>query len=208
MTNQSVTLFIRKLQEGDEHAATPIWNHFFTRLVSLASGRLNAHVKRVTDGEDIAISAFASCCRGIVDGRFPELQSRDNLWAVLMQIAEYKASNANRDAHVQKRGGGKVRGESVFLKTADLTGQGLNGLPGCEPTPEFAAIVAEEYAVRLQGLDDQQAQVANLKLEGYRNREIAEKLGCSLAKVERKLKLIRASWTQQPEDQPPGPVPD
>ena len=197
MTEQSVSLFIRKLQEGDQRAATPIWNHFFTRLVSLANSKLPSHVKRVTDGEDIAISAFASCCRGIADGRFPELQGRDNLWAVLMQIVEYKASNANRDARVQKRGGGKVRGESVFLKGGDVSGHGLNGLPGCEPTPEFAAMVAEEYAVRLQGLNDLQAQVANLKLEGYTNQEIAEKLGCSLSKVERKLKLIRTSWTEQ-----------
>ena len=37
-------------------------------------------------------------------------------------------------------------------------------------------------------------QLAVWKMEGYTNQQIADLLGCSLATVERKLALIRATW--------------
>ncbi len=194
MTEHSVTLFIRKLQEGDQSAATPIWNHFFTRLVADAHARLFPQVRRVTDGEDIAVAVFDSCFRGIAKGRFPNVQDRNNLWAILMMIAERKAINANRDAGAKIRGGGKVRGESVFRTGGDSSGPGLDGLAGSEPDPQFADDVVEECEVRIKGLPSDLAQVANLKLEGNTNIEIAKKLEISPATVDRRLERIRKLW--------------
>jgi DNA-directed RNA polymerase specialized sigma24 family protein len=98
----------------------------------------------------------------------------------------------------QKRGGGRVRNE------ADLGGRGgspaiaLEQVVGGEPTPEFAAQVAEEYRSRLAALpDDTLRCVANWKLEGYTNEEIAARLGCALRTVANKLKLIRMRWEQE-----------
>lgn len=66
---------------------------------------------------------------------------------------------------------------------------------GAEPTPSFAAEVAEECRVLLEKLgDDELKQIALAKLEGFSNAEIAERIGKSLATVERKLKLIRKTW--------------
>ena len=42
--------------------------------------------------------------------------------------------------------------------------------------------------------DDSLRVVANLRLEGYTNEEVAERLGCSLRSVARKLELIRRTW--------------
>ena len=55
---------------------------------------------------------------------------------------------------------------------------------------------------RLLGLlkDPQLRQVAELKMEGYSNEEIAARLGTNLRAVERKLAAIRKRW--QDEDQP------
>jgi DNA-directed RNA polymerase specialized sigma24 family protein len=45
-------------------------------------------------------------------------------------------------------------------------------------------------------VDPNLKSLAAAKLEGYTNGEIAERLGCSLRTVERRLHLIRKKWQQ------------
>ena len=67
-----------------------------------------------------------------------------------------------------------------------------------EPTPAFAAQVAEEYGRLLERLDSPELRtVAMRKVEGYGNEEIAAELGCGLRTVERRLRLIRSIWEQE-----------
>ena len=86
----------------------------------------------------------------------------------------------------------KVLGESVILRPESAGEQILPQLLGDSPTPEFAAIMAEEYKrlLGILGSEDLRA-LAVAKMEGYKNEEIAEKLDCSLRTVERQLHLIR-----------------
>ncbi len=66
---------------------------------------------------------------------------------------------------------------------------------GREPSPEFAAMMAEQYVRLLDLLDNETLRrVAIGKVEGYTNEEIAEQLDCGLRTVERKLGVIRATW--------------
>ncbi|HEY2784002.1 MAG TPA: ECF-type sigma factor [Fimbriiglobus sp.] len=68
-----------------------------------------------------------------------------------------------------------------------------------EPSPEFAAQVAEEYERLLGLLDDESLRkVAVWKMEGLTNDEIAERLGCSRRSVARKLETIRIIWNSEP----------
>ena len=70
---------------------------------------------------------------------------------------------------------------------------------GDEPTPEFAALVADECERLLDRLgDDGLRRVAVWKMEGYSNEEIAGMLGSSLRTVARKLVAIRVIWTTEP----------
>jgi DNA-directed RNA polymerase specialized sigma24 family protein len=70
-----------------------------------------------------------------------------------------------------------------------------------EPTPEFAAEVAEQYQQLLARLGDPAlVRVANLKMEGYTNEEIAGQLECTTRTVECRLRIIRGLW--QKEDPP------
>jgi hypothetical protein len=57
------------------------------------------------------------------------------------------------------------------LKAGDQAAAGLAGVPAEEPSPEFAALVAEEYR-RLLGLlgDDDLRRLALLKMRGSRSR--------------------------------------
>ena len=194
----SVTHWLEELKVGDREAAQPLWDRYFQRLVVLARARLRAmHVATAdADEEDAALSAFKSFCAGVERGRFPQLSDRDNLWRLLVTITKRKALDQAKRKRRQKRGVGRQRNE------ADLAGSlgggpamGLEQLVGEEPTPEFAALVAEEYRNRLEALDDETLRrVASWKLEGYTNEEIAARLGFALRTVANKLKLIRLKW--------------
>ena len=64
------------------------------------------------------------------------------------------------------------------------------------PTPEFAAQVVDEFRELLRRLgDDSLVSVALAKMEGYTNKQIADRLGCIEQTVERKLRSIRRIWS-------------
>jgi DNA-directed RNA polymerase specialized sigma24 family protein len=100
----------------------------------------------------------------------------------------------------QKRGGGRVRGESVFLR-ADAIEElevGIQAIADQEPTPDLAVELSEQVQVMLTRLgDDSLREIAVLKLEGFSNEEIADRLQCGLRTVERKLRGIRAIWGEE-----------
>jgi len=162
--------------------------------VPLARQKLPARALRVADEEDVALSAFHSFCRGVEAGRYPQLADRDDLWRLLVVITAHKAMHLVRDARRLKRGGPPDAALGPGAEEATLS-----QIIGPEPTPEFAAQVAEEFQRLLDRLDDAGLRaVAVWKMEGYTNEEIAAKLDCAPRTVERKLQLIRHIWEQEP----------
>ncbi len=195
-----VTDWVHKLEAGDREAAQRLWESYYRRLVGLARKKLRDLPRREVDEEDIALSAFDSFCRGLEQGRFPSLQNRDDLWHLLVVITVRKAADLLTSRRRQRRGGGKVRGESAFAGPADVgaDARGIEQVVGTEPSPEFAVAVAEQCEILLRSLPQEQLRsIAVWKMEGYTNQQIADQVRCSLATVERKLVLIRATWKDQ-----------
>lgn len=194
---ESITRWLRSLETGDAKAAERLWGRYFEELIRLARARLRGAPRAVADEEDAALSAFDSFCQGAARGRFPKLDDRDDLWKLLVVITERKALDLAARERRQKRGGGRVLG-TPDLPDGDRPGRGLAGIASPEPTPEFAAQVADECGRLLGRLrDDGLRQVARLKMEGHTNEEVAERLGCSLRSVARKLELIRRTWQDE-----------
>lgn len=202
----SVTLWLGNLKDGDLAAAQPLWERYFARLVAVARGKLKK-VRRASaceDEEDAALSAFNSFCGGIARGRFPQLADRDDLWKLLVVITARKAmAQAQREGR-QKRGGGRVVDEAVLFgggAGGDGSIAGLERIAGEGPTPEFAAMMAEECDRLLASLDDDSLrQVALSRMEGYTNDEIADQLGCARRTIARRLDLIRKTWMSLVEE--------
>jgi DNA-directed RNA polymerase specialized sigma24 family protein len=188
-----VAELLARLEAGDHAAAQPLWEAYDPRLVALARKHLQGTSRRAADEEDVALSAFDSFCGGVAQGRFPQLKDRDGLWALLVLITVRKATdliNYNRRA---RRGGDKVRGDSVFEPLEGDGGEaGFGQVKGADPTPDVAAQLAEEFQALLDRLGTPELRsVAVWRLEGYTNAEIAERLGCAAVSIERRLKLIR-----------------
>ena len=109
-------------------------------------------------------------------------------------ITERKALDQVQHERRQKRGGGKILGTQSLLDADGVRG-GVADVASLEPSPAFAAMVADECSRLLGRLRDETLrQVAWLRMEGYTNEEVAERLGCSLRSVARKLELIRRTW--------------
>jgi DNA-directed RNA polymerase specialized sigma24 family protein len=193
----SITRWIGELKAGDVAAAQPLWERYFAQLVELARAKLRATHRPapVEDEEDAALSAFNSFCAGAARGRFPLLSDRDDLWRLLVVITARKACAQIQRRTRQKRGGGNVIAESAMAGADSDWPDGLDWVVGTEPTPEFAAMVTEEYRRLLDALnDDDLRRVALDRMEGYTNDEIAARLGCARRTVARRLDLIRKIW--------------
>ena len=189
-----VTAWLNGLQRADAIAAQQLWQRYYPRLVALAARRLPASMCRAFDEEDVALSAIDSFCRGVTSGRFPDVTDRDSLWALLIVITKRKCRSQVRRQLAAKRGGGRTQGESAFENRG---GEGIGGEIAREPTPDFAVLMSDEVSRLLELLsDDITRSLALLKLDGFTNHEAAEQLGCSLTTVERRLRLIRKTWSQ------------
>jgi DNA-directed RNA polymerase specialized sigma24 family protein len=196
----SVTRWIDDLKGGDRQAFQPLWDRYYATLVERARAKLCAFrgPTAVDDEEDVALSAFHSLYQGVREGRFPRLEDRDDLWKLLIHLTACKVVDHHRALNRQKRGGGNVLNEADMMATgagAEDGGSPLDRIIGTEPSPEFAAMVAEEYRRRLDELGDHSLRrIAELKLACYSNDEIRDQLDCSLRTVTLKLELIRKKW--------------
>ncbi len=145
---EEVTEWIVRLGDGDQHAAHLLWQRYFIKLLPHARRKLDGMPCRAADEEDVALSAMHSFCRGMAAGRFDRLNDRHDLWKLLVTITARKACKQRRLHFAGKRGKGEVRGESVFVRVycgeEDEHDEGIAAVLGSEPTPEFAAMVAED----------------------------------------------------------------
>lgn len=196
---EPASTWIGRLQTGDEEAAQRLWEEYFCELVRFAQRRLGTHPRRMADEEDVALSAMNSFCSAARAGRVPQLADRHDLWRLLLTITSRKAIRHIQHGRRGKRGAGQVRGESFFAGAGGSDEQpGMEEVLGAEPTPAFAAEMADELGRLLGRLgDDHLRQLALLKLEGYANEEIAAHLGWSLRTVERRLRGIRSIWSEE-----------
>jgi RNA polymerase sigma factor (sigma-70 family) len=197
----SITRWMTTLKGGDLTAAQPLWERYHRQLVALARQKLQAARRRAADEEDVVQNAFHSFFQGVAEGRFPQLNDRDNLWRLLVVITARKALDQLALEQAKRRGGGTSQGDPRMTpgrKEWDQTD--IEQVVGDEPTPEFAAQVAEQYERLLDVLGDESLRhVAVWKMEGFANEEIAARLACSLRTVARKLQTIRIIWSKEPE---------
>ena len=199
MNQDDVTAWIESAGKGDDLAAYHLWEHCFPKLLRYAQKKLPDRLRRAMDEEDVALSALKSFFSANQRGAFPDLASRDDLWKLLVCIAARKAQARVRHETRKKRGGGFVQGESIFI-TGSQSGDPSPGIAGIESTalnPELLAQFSDEFETLMNALsDDTQRTIAILRIEGYAVAEISERVACAVRTVERKLNLIRRTWTE------------
>lgn len=204
MADGSVTVWLRHFQAPGEHeqpaCADATWDCIRHRLVRYARKRLDSTQtpQRAFDEDDIVGSVMRVFTRGIRDGQFPELENRDNLWAILFRLTKNKTADYVQRESTQKRGGGQVVAESELSNAVGDHGFSLDNLESEASPPDLVVALNSHLEQLLSSLDDNVLrQIALNKMEDRTNHDIAQRLGISLRSVERKLRLIRMKWKSQ-----------
>lgn len=192
MNEHSITYWFDQLQLGDANAASELWDRFFGRLVRYARGQMGAANRRVADEEDIAAGVMAALCHCADQDRLPQIENRDDLWRMLLTWTRHDITDQVRAENRLKRGGGKVRGDSVF----ELSHEGLDKICSEAEPADVLLELNEQCHVLLSKLETEILRtIAKKKLHGYSNEEIASLLDVSPRTIERKLNLIRSRWS-------------
>lgn len=190
--NEPVTQWIEELQRGDKSATRKIWEHFVGQLCVAMQQKLHPETRRAYDEEDAAISAFRSFCHGVEQGRFPDLSDRHSLWRLLLVIASRKVTSRHRYDLRQRRDVRKNLEESLFYSSDGSGAASLAQFTSREPTPELQAEFLETSSEFFKRLDNSELrEIAQLKIEGLTDGEIAAQLNLSRQAVQRKMERVR-----------------
>ena len=190
LESSTASLWMELVRAGNAEAQTELWEKFFPQLVALARKRLAGTRMAEGDEEDVALSVLNSFFAGAAENRFPDLRGHDNLWRLLSWMTHRKAIDWLRHNTRQKR---KSLGESALMRKDGTTGDGMAQVADPNPTPDLEVMLIDELRLLVQKLPESMQSVATLKMDGFANSEIAEKSGCSLATIERRLKIDRKS---------------
>ena len=173
----SVTEWLEEVKAGQEgEPQQQLVGRFLHRLEALARSRLKGGA--LDDEQDVALSVMNTFLRKAPQEDYPWLTDRQSLWSLLAAITVNKVMSAQRKELAQKRDARLA----VSLDEAMMV----------EATPGMLSSMCEE-GFRLLDLleDDVLKQVARMRMEGYKIKEIAEAIQRSEKTVERKLDLIR-----------------
>ncbi len=197
--DSSIAQFVDLAGQGDSLAQQQIWDRYFPQLVRLAQLRIQQNYQRIGDAEDVALSALNSFFGLIQKNPLPDLRGSDDLWRLLSRMTQRKAVDWVRHQQRQKR---RVLGESVLRHRdtepaeADANqARPLEQIASEILEPQLAVSLIEDCQRLMQLLPEELRPVVLLRLDGHTNAEIAAKQNCSLATIERRIKLARAIWS-------------
>jgi DNA-directed RNA polymerase specialized sigma24 family protein len=197
VTAGSVSGWIEELREGEEAALGRLHTRYWPYLVGLARRKLGEVPRRAADEEDVAQQAFWAFYESLRAGRLPQLANRHQLLALLSHITACQAANQiKHELGVQKRGGGRVQGESVLDRAAasDEGRRGLEQVADTGPSPPEQILLEDCYRHYVTALPEHLRDYAEMYLAGLTYREIADRLGCTERTVDRKMGLILGHW--------------
>jgi RNA polymerase sigma factor (sigma-70 family) len=191
----SVTLIIRQMQKGDGNGAEQLWQRFYVRLKYLMKDRLRDQLHQVADEEDVALESLAEMFRGLVEGKYPSLDSRESFWRLLVTVASRNVLDEINRENRQKRGSGRVYHESAFSSPSDDSTALFEQIASSTQAPDVQLMITERCTSLLESLTDKSLQaIALMKTSGATNQEVADSLQIGLRSVERKLAEIRSRW--------------
>ena len=186
--NQSWREWIGKLVDGESVVVGEFWQEYGPRLQRLAEKRISSRLQRRVGPEDVIQSVCRTFFRRAAEGEFHFADS-DDLWRLLCAITLTKIRDKARYHNRQKRGVDQER----HLESGSKEHAGwAENLADDGPLPEEAAELAEYLEQLLSGMDDEEKQIVEMKIQQYTNLEIARSIGCSERTVRRLLARVKA----------------
>ncbi|WP_164100895.1 ECF-type sigma factor [Candidatus Laterigemmans baculatus] len=181
---------LAQVRAGSVDAIAELYHCYFRRSVALAHSRLHDGEGRVIDEEVAAISALDSLVVRMRGGAYADVQDHLQVWRLLARIVDRKVTKYRRQMY------GPTRSPpQPMLAVEQIEGDGSDfAIPVAtkDPTP-ISNLIADEALQRLlDALADPAARsVVLLRLDGFNDIEIADRLGHSRRWVSRRMDMIK-----------------
>ncbi len=183
---------VDRTRSSQTASATLLWQHFGVRLVRIARHQLRSMRDPGYGSEDLALSTFQEFHRRILEGGYPNLTDRDQLWRLLLTISLNKARNFRRAMLRRKR-------YRVGICHVPLNRFSSKRSRDEGDSPSAVVAVVEECQSLLELLDASDPSgrlraIAMLRFEGTSKAQIAKKLGSTRRTVDARIQWIQAIW--------------
>ena len=173
---------ITGVRAGDPAALAVFYRFYGPSLERLAARAIEPGMRRRFGPESIAQSVCRTFLMRAGRGSY-EVADGDSLWHLLCAIALTKVRERSRFHLRQRRGVQReVHGE--------IAGDALRDSEAAAPGPGDDAALREQFQSALDGLDDEERRVLELRLDARSQQEIAAEIGSSERTVRRILGRI------------------
>lgn len=176
---------LQRWREGDDSAATEIFERYVNRLCALARTRLSDRMKRRVEAEDVVQSAYRSFFRRA--GESYAIERQGDLWRLLAAITINKVRGQVEFHTAKKRG--------VYLEESMLANQSMIRVSpeviSDEPKPDDAVVMVEELSDLLGSLDETQRSIVELSMQNRTVDQIADSIKRSKRTVRRTIQQVR-----------------
>jgi RNA polymerase sigma-70 factor, ECF subfamily len=167
-------------RSGDEQAARQLFDAYVDRLLALARRRISQRLASRVDPEDIVQSVFRTFFVRLKAGQY-QIADQDDLCKLLMRITVHKTLRQVAFHRAAKRNPGKEQGQQ------EDEGDRLRELLDREPTPAETVAFLDQLELFLSKLRPEERQVLEMRLQGYSNEDIMEKLNIKHDRTIRRL---------------------
>ena len=176
-----------QLESGEKDAASKVFHRFAKQLIVLARQELDTQIRQKVDPEDVTQSVFRSFFAHQAAGELVDLETWDNLWAMLVVMTLRKCRRQNAYFHADRR---DVNREVTFTPLPDESGPGWEPCDR-EPTPVEAAVFIETVEELLKHFAGRAQQILTLFLQGNKAPEISCQVGCTERTVYRTYERVK-----------------
>lgn len=184
----SITRLIPHLYEGDACAIQQIWQRYIGRVEGVVRPIVCGLAPGAGNEEDVAQSAFRAFFDAAANNEAVQLESRDELWRLLVTISRRKAIDLVR-RELRDRRGGKARHLPKGLDNVTAQTASPSEITELQDLLDHLMLALETTG------DDKLKTVAVMRLEGMSTQEIAVELNCTVRAIQRKLHILERLWT-------------
>ncbi len=186
----SITRLIPAIHEGDACAIGELWQRYVSRVEGIVRPFVRGLAPGAGNEEDVAQSAFRAFFSAAANSEAVQLESRDELWRLLVTISRRKATDRVRHELRDRRGGEALR-----------RSEGLENVTAETASPsEITELqdLLDHLLLALESVGDNKLKtIALMRLEGLTTQEIAVQLDCTVRTIQRKLHILERLWTSE-----------
>ncbi len=175
---------IERCRSGDEQAAQKVFNQYVDQLVHLARQRISQRIAARVDAEDVVQSVFRTFFLHVRAGDFT-LHDQEDVCKLLVRITVHKT--LRQIAHHRRA----KRDTRMEAATGDVTQEQLVSVLADGPTPDEVVIFLDQMETFLDHLGEVDRKICEMRMEGYSQAEIADKLGISDRRIRRLMERLR-----------------